>query len=125
MVLGSEVQRKVESNAGDVQDVPLLDIQLGQIEHALQHRNRRVVGGRDSERSAPKLAREEELSDCLSGKLIDAREHLAPRLVVAEYEQRQVVLYVRRNKKFQSVGGAAQLDEAREAVSHSKSLISS
>ena len=84
-----------------------------------------LVGGRHSERSAPKLAREEELSDCLSGKLIDAREHLAPRLVVAEYEQRQVVLYVRRNKKFQSVGGAAQLDEAREAVSHSKSLISS
>jgi len=30
--------------------------------------------------------------------------------------QRQVVLGVRRNNSFQSVGGAAQLDGAREAV---------
>ena len=49
-------------------------------------------------------------------KLLDEREHLVPRLAVAEHSQRQVVLGVRRNKSFQRVGGAAQLGEAREAV---------
>jgi len=37
-------------------------------------------------------------------------------LTLTEHVQRQTVLGVRRNKIFQSVGGAAQLDEAREAV---------
>ena len=59
----------------------------------------------------------EELVDCsLDRKLLDAREHLVPRIAAAEHVQRLVVLYVRRNKSFQSVGGAAKLDEAREAV---------
>ena len=110
-------QRKAEVKVGDVQDVPLLDVQLAQKDHALQHRKRRLVGGRESKRSPFTLVQEEHLIDCSLGtKLFDAREHLVPRLADAEHVQRQVVLVARRNKSLQSVGGAAQLDEAREAV---------
>ena len=59
----------------------------------------------------------EELGECSLGrKLFDAREYLAPRLAQAERGRREFVLYVRRNKSFQSVGGAVQLDDAREEV---------
>jgi len=99
----------------DDQDVQLLGVQLAQ--HDLQLLHRRPVMSRNSNRSKCKLVLGEELSDCSLGrKQLDAHENLVPRRAVAEYLQRQVVLYVRRSKSFQSVGGAAQLDEAREAV---------
>jgi len=79
--------------------------------------HRRLVEGRESKCSASKLVLVEELSDCsLVRKLLDAREHRVPRHPEAEHVQRQVVLYVRLIKSFQSVGGAAPLDEAREAM---------
>jgi len=111
---GSDMQRKGEANVRDAQDVPLPGVQL---KHALQHRFRCLEDGLASKRSPSKLVLGEELSDCRLGrKLLDAREHLAPRHAVAERVQRQVVLRLRRNKSFQSVGGAALLDEVREAV---------
>ena len=117
VVLGNVVLRKAEVSVGDVQDVPLLGVQLAQKDHALQNLHRRLVDGRQSKRSVSKLFLGEELSDCnLGRKLLDAREHLVLRQAHAEHVQRQVVLGVRRNKSFQSVGGAAQLDEAREAM---------
>jgi len=65
--LGDDVQRKAEVNVGDVQDVPLLGVQLGQIEHALQHRNRRLPDGRLFKRSGSCLVLVEELVDCSRG----------------------------------------------------------
>jgi len=63
-VLGTVVQRKVEVNVGDVQDVPLLGVQPAQKDQALQHVHRRVVGGRNNKRSNTRLVLGEELSDC-------------------------------------------------------------
>ena len=71
----------------------------------------------NSKRSRSILVLGEELSDCIIGrKLLDAREHLVPRLAAAERVQQQAVLRLRRTKSFQSVGGAAPLDELKEAV---------
>ena len=93
----SIVQRKGEAIVGDVQDVPLLSVHLGQNDHALQHLHRRLVDRRESKRSPPKLVQGEELSDCSLGrKLVDAREHLVPPLVADEHKQRQVFLGVCR-----------------------------
>ena len=113
--MGSVVPRKVEVNVGDVQDAPLLGVQLAQKDHALQHRLRRLVEGRKSKRSPSTLVLEEELCDCSRGsKQVDT--HHVPRHAEAEHEQRQVVLFgPRRSKSFQSIGGK-QLDEAREAA---------
>ena len=121
--LGCGVKRSAEVNVGDVQGVPLLGVQFGQKEHALQHLHRRLANCRESKRSAPKLIQGEELRDCSLGrKLLDSREQLVPRLADAEHAQRQVVLFVRSNKSFQSVGGAAKLDEVREAVQHERDV---
>ena len=114
VVLGNAVHRKAERNGGDVQDVPLLGVLLALKDDALQHLHRRLESARESKRSLSKLVLGEELSDCSLGrKLPDAREHLVPP-AEAEQAQRQVVLGVRRNKSFQSAGGASKLDEARE-----------
>ena len=108
--MGSVVLRKAAVNVSDVQDVPLLGVQLAQNNHALQHLHRR----RDSKRSRSILVRGKELSDYSAGrKLLDAREKFVPQMPVAEHNHRQVVLGVRRNKSFKSVGAAAQLDEFR------------
>ena len=106
VALGNVVHRKAEVNVSNVQDVPLLGVRLAKSEHALQHLHRRIVGF--SKRSPSKLVLVEELSDfSLGRKLLDAQ---------TEHAQRHVVLGVRRNKSFQSVGGAAQLDETRVSV---------
>ena len=100
VVLGNAVERTaVERKAVvSVDDAPFLGVQLDQKNHTLQHLLWRCVDGFNSKRSIATLALVEELGDCsLSRRLLDAREHLVPRLAVAKYVQRQALLVVRRN----------------------------
>ena len=98
VALDRAVQRKVEV-CGDVQDVPLLCVQIAQIDYVLQHIHRCLTVARETKRSPTNLVVGEELGDCSLGKkLLDAREYLFPRLAPAEHVQRQVVLNVRRDK---------------------------